>query len=109
MCGSGAEERERFLARFRLEVVEPVVASLITSDELGSIRTYWGDHGGRAVVVIRVTVKAEVLEVVVDPWLDDGGRDPALLASEIAEVLEDRLPTTDFAWGQWRSSPFTLP
>lgn len=82
------------LAQLRL-VVEPVVTSLLTADELESLSLH-RDVDEPQLVWVRLTARGEHFITML------GGAGPEAIAARLASHLQDWICETRFAWGEQR-------
>ncbi len=98
------------LATLRRDVVEPVVTSVLSAQELEALELSWGVDGDGADVWVRLTARGELFEhwLSSPEWDGHAPRNPAVLAERLADQLEDWVCETRFAWGERRVAHFTL-
>lgn len=99
------------LTELRRRVVDPVVGSLFTADELDEVTVGWGALPAGGEVWVRVVARGELLE---SPVLGAGAdtADPDVLraaAARLASSLEDFVCETRFGWAQQRIAHDDLP
>ena len=121
--GDVTDATDESLKTLRRVVVEPVVQSLLTAQELEELTLHSssGDHPGEAWVRLRAC--GEVFEEMIysPDWFvsePDGGPDrggppdgAALVqtAAKLASDLEDWIAESGFGWGQQRLARYQLP
>lgn len=97
------------LAELRRRVVDPVVASVLTADELESLvvfeeRDY---HEVRATVVARGEPSYHYLHM--RRSLPAAGEELGGRAAQFASELEDFIVESSFAWGEQRIARYEIP
>ena len=115
--GDVTDAEDEHLRALRRTVVEPVVASLLTDDELEQVMVSWGVDGEPDDVWVRVAAAGEVFEdLLFSPsWRlgqPDGGHaslTPRQCAERLADRLEDWIAESGFGWGQQRTARYVLP
>lgn len=93
----------------RRRIVEPVVTSLLSADELDHLEVWATRSGGVDEVWVRVVARGESFRDLLDSTEWGTGRDGGSLAARLADHLEDWISETAFAWGQQRTADYTLP
>jgi hypothetical protein len=99
------------LRELRRRAVDPVVASLLSPDEVDEVSVHWGAGGEPGDVWVRLVARGELFQDLLSSsaWEGTGRAGPAVLAERLADHLEDWLCETRFAWGQRRTARYTLP
>ena len=95
------------LAELRRRVVDPVVASVLTADELDSV-TVFEDPSTHAIRV-RVQARGEVLLHWVQMERALPVDDPVHAAARFADELENFAAESDFGWGVQRIARYVVP
>jgi len=95
----------RDLDEVRRRVVEPVVASLLSPDELDEIDLYLDD----GFVWMRVMARHEQVIWCALGSLGTGLWSAVEMADRCYELITDDLPTTTFAWGEQREGRYSVP
>lgn len=97
------------LRRWRIAVVEPVVASLLTVAECEGISVHEGVDGDAGDVWVCVRACGEEFRdmLVMGPWLAASPTD-ADVAERLADHLEDWIAESRFGWGQLRVAAYVL-
>ena len=102
------------LARLRRRVVEPVVRSLMTVDEVEALSVHWGVDGDPGDVWVRLDAPGGRYQ----DWLTSPSWQPgpletpaaeAGMAAHLADHLQDWIAESAFGWGQWRRADHQLP
>ncbi|NAZ83871.1 hypothetical protein GTR02_18840 [Kineococcus sp. R8] len=113
--GAVTDAEDERLARLRRRVVEPVVDSMMSAQEVQALSLHWGVHGRGGDVWIRIDAPGDRYEDwLPSPWwtTDPSEVDPPTSEAEIAEHLADRLQDwiaeSAFAWGQLRQPDYQL-
>lgn len=99
------------LADLRRRVVDPVVTSLFSPDELDGVTVRWGALPKGSDVWVRVVAGGELYEHLVLCG-GSGPADPVArreAAVQLADGLEDFVCETRFGWGQHRIARYDLP
>lgn len=114
--GPITDSNDERLAQLRRRVVEPVVTSVLTPEEVEHLSVHWGVDGDEGDVWVRIDVPDERHEVMLlSPWWvpDPGGADEsateAQVAAHLGDQLEDWVCETSFAWGRQRRARYELP
>lgn len=99
------------LTELRRRVVDPVIGSLFTPDELDEVTVAWGALPDGGEVWVRVVARGELSEHLL---LSSGAdlTDPAVLrdaAANLADQLEDFVCESRFGWAQQRIAHYELP
>lgn len=99
------------LRELRRRAVDPVVASLISADELDELSVHWGVGGDPGDVWVRLAARGELFQDLLSSSTWEGAEraGPARLAERLADHLEDWVCETRFAWGERRIARYTLP
>ncbi|WP_375504632.1 hypothetical protein [uncultured Jatrophihabitans sp.] len=99
------------LATLRAKAVLPVVASLLSEDELEDLHLAWGAPPNERDVWLHLVARGEVFEDLLDsPTYEGGGElDAVTVAARLADRMQDWVCETAFAWGQLRAVDYTLP
>ena len=104
------------LSTLRRCVVEPVVTSVLTPEEVEHLSVHWGVDGEEGDVWVRIDVPDHRHEVLLlSPWRvpdPDSGEGPApeaQVAAHLGDQLEDWVCETSFAWGQQRRARYEPP
>ncbi len=100
------------LAELRRRVVDPVVASLFSPDELDELALQWESPPCSGNVWIRLVAGGEPFEATLIHRAVDGSdeREPVeAVEARLADWLEDFVCETEFAWGQHRIAHYELP
>ena len=104
------------LARLRRRVVEPVVTSVLTAEEIEHLSVHWGVDGREGNVWVRLDVPDQRHEElllspwwVADPWDVEVPTSAEQIAAHLGDRLEDWVCETAFAWGQQRRARYQLP
>ncbi len=100
------------LADLRRRVVDPVVASLFTPDELDELALQWESPPRSGNVWVRLVAGGErFAATLIEEPLDDSAERESLedVAARLADRLEDFVCETEFAWGQHRIAHYQLP
>ena len=97
------------LAELRRRVVDPVVASVLTTDELESVVVFeeLTGHEVRATVVARGEPSYHYLQM--RRSLPAADEELANRAAQFASELEDYVAESGFAWGEQRLARYTIP
>ncbi|MEP6979811.1 MAG: hypothetical protein ABJA16_03500 [Nakamurella sp.] len=95
------------LAELRRRVVEPVVASVITAEELDAVLVYEDPHTHE--IRVRVQARGEELHHWVQMERSLPVDDVALAAERFAGELEDFTAESRFGWGQQRIARYEIP
>lgn len=96
------------LAELRRRVVDPVVASVLTTDELGSVVVFESsDHDIRVVVTARGERSHHWLHL--DGTLSITESQLPGTAAQFASELEDFVAESRFAWGTQRVARYEIP
>ena len=115
--GDVTDAEDEHLRALRRTVVEPVVTSLLTDDELEHLAVHRGVDGEPDDVWVVLTAAGEVFEdLLFSPsWRlgqPDGGHallTPQQCAERLADNLEDWIAESRFGWGQQRTARYVLP
>lgn len=109
--GSVTDATDKVLADVRAKAVLPVVASLLTAEELEHLHLAWGAPPHERDLWVHMVACGEVFEDLLDSpsWQNGGNQDAAAIAARLADHLQDWLCETTFAWGQLRTVDYTLP
>ena len=107
--GDVTDAEDEHLRALRRTVVEPVVASLLTDDELEHLAVHRGVDGEPDDVWVVLTAAGEVF----NGWLSQPGAEddwtPQRCAEHLADGLEDWIAESRFGWGQQRTARYVLP
>ena len=97
------------LAELRRRVVDPVVASVLTDDELESVVVFEERAGQevRATVVARGEASHHYLQM--QRSLPAADEELAVMAAQFASQLEDFVAESGFAWGEQRVARYEVP
>jgi hypothetical protein len=97
------------LAQLRRRVVDPVVASVLTADELESVVVFeeCTGHQVRATVVARGEASYHYLQT--PRSLPAGDEELTGRAAQFASELEDFIAQSGFAWGEQRVARYEIP
>lgn len=109
--GQVTDATDAVLASICVRAVLPVVASLLTGDELEHLHLAWGALPYERDVWVCLVAGGEAFEDLLHSpdWQDDGDMDAAIVAARLADHLQDWVCETAFAWGQLRPVEYTLP
>jgi len=97
------------LAELRRRVVDPVVASVLTADELESVVVFEErtGHEVRATVVARGETSHHYLQM--ERSLPAADEELAGRAAQFASELEDSVAESGLAWGELRVARYEIP
>lgn len=99
------------LRELRRRAIDPVVRSLLTTDEFASAQVIvYRDEDGRGITVWLQAVDEEMRHWVRHP--SDGADrplDPVDIAERFADSMQDWVCETRFAWGQQRIARYRVP
>ena len=97
------------LAEFRRRVVDPVVVSVLSTEELESVVVFEepSSHEVQATVVARGETSYHYLQM--ERSLPVAGEELASRAAQFASELEDFVAESSFAWGELRVARYDLP
>ncbi|WP_432573600.1 hypothetical protein [Kineococcus sp. SYSU DK005] len=114
--GPATDVDDERLSALRRRVVEPVVTSVLTPEEVEHLSVHWGIDGEEGDVWVRIDVPDQRHEVLLlspwwvpDPGGDDGPVTEAQVAAHFGDQLEGWVCETSFAWGQQRRARYELP
>lgn len=95
------------LAELRRRIVDPVVASVLTADELESVLVY--EVPGSSAVQVRVVARGEGFHHQVQWERRLPVEDVAIAAERFADELENFACESDFGWGVQRVARYEIP
>jgi len=97
------------LAEFRRRVVDPVVVSVLSNEELESVVVFEesSSHEVRATVVARGETSYHYLQM--ERSLPVADEELVSRAAQFASELEDFVAESSFAWGELRVARYDLP
>lgn len=113
--GGITDADDEHLRDLRRTIAEPVVTSLLTDDELGSLSTHRGVGGETGEVWVRIVAGGEAFLGFLPLWSDEELDGEGALtgaqhsAEHLASNLEDWIAESGFGWGQQRTARYVLP
>ncbi|RZS79978.1 hypothetical protein EV189_3457 [Motilibacter rhizosphaerae] len=107
--GERTDASDPGLRRWRRVVVDPVVASLLTPEEVEAVAVRDGVHGHPDDVWVCVTACGEqyVAMLLSGEWAQTGPSDEEVAAG-FADQLQDWVAESRFGWGQLREPAYDL-